>query len=416
MLDCSSAQEPCQSSSSNGGGGGGTLFYVRMYGPAVTSGLVQDYHNGTYECTFAVMDAGVYTIEVVVTYSQPPPVEDFPLPSKKFPTTQEPPYEGHLVAGFPIVVYIPTVTNTDSPTSRRTNMYHPKERGNRRTMKAVYSSYTQPPVDHSQQQQRRHCTTVDLTETSSTSAYYKARWVVTDRVNQAHHQIKTAPQSVNLEQYQWSLNGLGIQMQYQYQDCDIPVDDPITNRFTTAKQRSEPNVQQDVNHNNVASLISTCLAPTNKDNSNSNNKLQFLLIGDSTMRLQKDYLESYLSQLFPNGYGHMIQITFIELFGGMLKCQYEGRPNVTQLLEKQRRRQQKGGRRQQVIMFNSGLHDIHRLCGQQWKEDRATYLNHIPDLDLSCPQLYREALTELVQKVAQTPAVLRIFQTTTAGT
>lgn len=134
------------------------------------------------------------------------------------------------------------------------------------------------------------------------------------------------------------------------------------------------------------------------------------------MRLQKDYLESYLSQLFPNYYAHMIQITFIELFGGMLKCQYEGRPNVTQLLEKQRRRQQKGGRRQQVIMFNSGLHDIHRLCGQQWKEDRATYLNHIPDLDLSCPQLYREALTELVQKVAQTPAVLRIFQTTTAGT
>jgi hypothetical protein len=66
---------PCCLISQNGG----SLFYVRAYGPAILPGLVMDHRNGTYDVILHPMDEGIYTVEVVLTYFNPPPFSDFPM-------------------------------------------------------------------------------------------------------------------------------------------------------------------------------------------------------------------------------------------------------------------------------------------------------------------------------------------------
>jgi hypothetical protein len=58
-----------------------------------------------------------------------------------------------------------------------------------------------------------------------------------------------------------------------------------------------------------------------------------------------------------------------------------------------------------VVMFNSGLHDIHLLCGK----------NTTFGPSFSCGDVYRSKLKELVDVVNSFPAVLRVWQTTTAA-
>jgi hypothetical protein len=74
---------------------GGSLFYLRAYGPAIIPGLVADHLNGTYDFTFLPLDEGRYTVEVVLTFSHPPPFSVFPL--EKF---TEPLYEGYMLLVF----------------------------------------------------------------------------------------------------------------------------------------------------------------------------------------------------------------------------------------------------------------------------------------------------------------------------
>ena len=58
-----------------------------------------------------------------------------------------------------------------------------------------------------------------------------------------------------------------------------------------------------------------------------------------------------------------------------------------------------------MVIFNSGLHDIAQLCQQQARFSP----------DFSCGDLYRSKLEELVDVVNNFPALLRIWQTTTAA-
>ena len=91
-----------------------SLFFLRAYGPAVIPGTVTsrscgsnsidvDYSAGGgsvcyYEISFVFYDPGPYTIEVVLTFSSPPPITAFPLGKEL--NEQEPHYEGYLLPGF----------------------------------------------------------------------------------------------------------------------------------------------------------------------------------------------------------------------------------------------------------------------------------------------------------------------------
>jgi len=60
--------------------------------------------------------------------------------------------------------------------------------------------------------------------------------------------------------------------------------------------------------------------------------------------------------------------------------------------------------KQCIVIFNTGMHDIHCLCGAEWYDDHCTYLNQT-ELTLPCTTLYEMALRVLLDAVLQIPAV-----------
>lgn len=90
-------------------------FYARMYGPAVLAGHVTAIGNGQYEVAFFPQDAGVYWIEVVLTFSSTPAFVEFPV-------REEPGYEGYLLPGFPLQTIVDASSTASSTTT--TNQIH----------------------------------------------------------------------------------------------------------------------------------------------------------------------------------------------------------------------------------------------------------------------------------------------------
>jgi hypothetical protein len=60
------------------------------------------------------------------------------------------------------------------------------------------------------------------------------------------------------------------------------------------------------------------------------------------------------------------------------------------------------------------LHDIHRLCGQEWTQDRKDYLS-VSDTTFSCLQEYESIIRDFAKLIKRIPADLKIFQTSTAA-
>ena len=88
-------------------------FYARMYGPSVLPGYVTALGNGEYEVIFFPQDAGVYSIEVVLTFSSTP---DF----VEFPVANVPGYEGYLLPGFPLQQTVIEDSSTPATTATTT--------------------------------------------------------------------------------------------------------------------------------------------------------------------------------------------------------------------------------------------------------------------------------------------------------
>jgi hypothetical protein len=66
------------------------------------------------------------------------------------------------------------------------------------------------------------------------------------------------------------------------------------------------------------------------------------------------------------------------------------------------------------IIFNSGLHDLGRLCTHSWQGDRSEFLS-IPDESFSCTKQYRNSMEEFVDLLQSLQPELLVFQSTTAG-
>lgn len=196
----------------------------------------------------------------------------------------------------------------------------------------------------------------------------RAAWRVKSTVKQASYAIASRT-SVTLEGYQRGQNSLGFAAAYEYKECRL------------------------IEH--LTDVVQTCDVAIAR--------LHFILIGDSVMRLQKEWIENQLGT-------EKVKVTFMELFGGALRCSRLSGPNVTQLYEPMADYEAD----RTIVIFNTGMHDIHRLCGHHWIDDRPNYLTET-ELQLSCTAMYRTAIRELVAAVQKIPAVVRMFQTTTAA-
>lgn len=340
---------------------GGALFFVRAYGPSVIVGQVHDYKDGTYRIELLPKDPGAYTVEVVLTFSNPPSFGSFPLPKLE----QEPAYEGYLLPGFPLPLQvIPGEAKKASKT--KTNL----------------------PV----------CTGDDLLEESSTSAWEKARWLVTDKINHPYHVNNPDKKDVTFLGYQQSHNSLGIQMDYQYDNCQVL---PLP----SLKDTSNP--------------LGRC--------TDNKGPLNFIFIGDSNMRLQRNLFEEYFlglpeDQREKSRYNkYNIRATYFEISGGALRCNILGdKLSVTYFFDTIKARIDKSLEKPEryVILFNTGMHDIHRLCSQEFEADRVSYLGESAtdtSQGFHCVQHYRTAVEGLAQEIFDFPADLRVFQSTTAG-
>ena len=216
------------------------------------------------------------------------------------------------------------------------------------------------------------CKPEQLVETSrDDKSRRRARWRVIDNINSVNHQRNTLTEkNVTLQGYQESFNSLGIVMDYQFEDCRL-MPEP-THKINLFQCVREP--------------------------------LHIILIGDSTFRLQEKVIRKYVA------FNPLIRVSFLELYGGYFKTQYLTGPNVSDFLA-----QTADDVGKRMILFNTGLHDIHRLCGgEEMIEDRLTYLRS--DMPRACVDMYKIAISKLAEDIAKLPETdIKIFQTTTAA-
>jgi hypothetical protein len=362
---------------------GPSLFFLRAYGPAVIPGTVTsrscrdrrsiDIDSSSvgvddgcyYDITFVFYDPGLYTIEVILTFSNPPPISAFPLGKES--NRQEPHYEGYLLPGFPLMA---TVVEFEEEEEGETN--NPQK---------------STSISDNNANEKDLCKFEDLVETSSTSAMKKARWKVTGKVNEKEYSSKTMNSPlVSTIGYIQNVNSLGINMEYRnVNDCLIL-----------------PESSFDKNLRDRAMSVGQCSGPKKK--------IHIVYIGDSVLRVQKEMLQDLLKGI-PT---HQVEFTFLSLHGGYRKNQVLGPASVVTFLQDLR---VKTNGEEVVILFNSGLHDIHRLCGAEFLDERPAYLDkdRLTSGSFACVDEYRALLIDFVDVIHEFPAALKVFQSTTAA-
>jgi hypothetical protein len=206
--------------------GGGAQFYVRAYGPAVVTGTVMDYTNGTYVVSLPpLVDAGRYFVEVVLTYSFLPPAAVAAAMNDHFY------YEGHLLPDFPQVIehFADTTTSVAN---------------------------VKLPICQAHQ-------LLDETSTEPTrlpTALTRGRWVVTERIPWDKPPVSSEGNNI-LRQYMLGPQSLGVTMEYLWHSCRVP----------TLEQFADE------------------LWPACRDQATGQDRLvRIIFIGDSNMRLQKE--------------------------------------------------------------------------------------------------------------------------------
>jgi hypothetical protein len=331
---------------------GGSLFYLRAYGPAILPGLVEDHRNGTYDFTFLPLDEGSYTVEVVLTFSHPPPFSAFPL--EKF---TEPVYEGYMLPGFSLLVSVGYGSSDPAAVS------FPEE---------------SLPV----------CTKSDILEAGPYSAVENGRWVVKEKMIERYFSLSNhANTNMSLDGYQRGTNSLGIHMEYRPTKCSLLDEATLKDGQTLEKCMH----QHQGNHQ----------AATPKPK----RRLGIVLSGDSNMMIQAQLFEK------ENFLGAPPSFFYINIQGGINDAGVIAfiKMRVSSLLE---RDAQHDIPTSYVIVLNSGLHEILQLCGSA---HFGLKIDFEARGDARCANTYRRRLKEFAQELQKLPSVLTVFQTTTAA-
>lgn len=337
----------------------GTLFYVRAYGPSVITGNVIDYFNSSYLIEFYPIDTGEYTVEVVVTFSAPMELHEFPL---NWNTTtiieeEEPGYEGYLVSGFPLSILVENPEAT--------------------------STY-----------ERHWCNLSQLTEQSPTSSLNIGYWQIIDHVARSNHNPLTPDDTrVSLDGYRMSLNSLGVRMQYVYEDCELM---HISDIVGNANEGTSHAMGRCFHHLSFLDDLNRFHQSTESISPHAA-VLDVIFIGDSVMKLEMGFFIKLL------GRSDMVNCTFIETNGGLQSTL----SRISEELILKSKWSQSTSKR--VIMFNSGLHDIDVLCSSKRRRTRNR------TTAVSCVDSYRHQFKQLVGFIDAYPADMKVFRTTTAG-
>ena len=181
-----------------------TEFYLRAYGPSVITGVAKkmdmddDCRASYYRLSYYPLDAGSYTVEAVVAFTSPPPMESLPLGNDD---DEEPGYEGYLLHEFPLHLEV-------LPRSSSAVLCEDGAADN-----LPVCTIDQLPVRTSGM------------EDDDINMLMKGRWLVTEKARDSLYTEHTLnPHQVSLEGYQRAYNSLGIMMEYQPVGCSL-VDD-----------------------------------------------------------------------------------------------------------------------------------------------------------------------------------------------
>jgi len=217
----------------------------------------------------------------------------------------------------------------------------------------------------------RLCQIQDLQVKSVYDGMKLGTWRVVHKNNaRSRHTVRmnTTKNHISLRGYQEGHNSLGIFADYQPVNCNIIRDKDI---------------------GNVSFTLNSCLS-----NRLQNKSLRVVFIGDSVMRMQKEYFEQVINSSY-------VKVSWICIWGlipayDIFTSKIDGLRNSGEEV---------------IILVNSGLHDISVLCSMNRQKDRESYMPQ----QFSCVEEYRSALTRLTEYISNYPARLRIFQTTSAG-
>jgi hypothetical protein len=346
---------------------GGALFYVRAYGPAIVpSYKVQDHANGTYDIFLRHWDAGRYTVEVVLVFSHYAPFSDFPVKDDRM----EAAYEGYLLPGFPRTIHVVTSSAASSSASS-----------------ASSSSKLVLPT----------CQLPDLVETSKTGATETGRWLVTKKIMDQDYSRDLEHEQISLAKYQKGDNSLGVRLDYFPVKCRLLREDVVYAPQT---------LQTCLEHRKASSAKSN-----SKSNSQSPPSLlrqpHVVFIGDSNFRLQKE--------VFSKFFGGTLPVTYMKTQDGIVARLPQVKAALNELVAQDKATSED---KDYFVLFNTGLHDIIRLCTHDYpyspaSANAADKTQNV--LAEHCGAVYRRALVDFVQTVQAFPAVLAVWQTTTAG-
>lgn len=107
-----------------------------------------------------------------------------------------------------------------------------------------------------------------------------------------------------------------------------------------------------------------------------------------------------------------VSTDYINIYGGYRMCERQD-PNIKQKLDKIYAKSENSAK---AIIFNTGMHDIHRLCGSEWMEDRKNYIDEsVLAANFSCMREYESIVKDFADWISSVPADLRVFQSTTSA-
>lgn len=347
---------------------GGSLFYLRAYGPALLTGTVHDHNNGTY--TFAILphDVGVYKLEAVLTFSHPPKFEDLPVPFTG--STPEVAYEGYMLPGFPLEFEVVPADILDRFDSLTVSQRLKLEADHRRQLQEI---------------EFPKCKAHDFVENSVTSPLEKARWVLKQKPRfHPHNTFKmvsnySSEVNISLANYQTSETSVGFTMDYQYTNCTIDSLEELTNnkRWEQAVNSSKRKV-------------------------NNKRRLHFLFFGDSNIRNQHNFFRDYVAK--PSKLmGGKMALSYVEVMKYWPHTWDEARAKFLKIYDD-------NPNDHFIVVYNLGLHEISNRCSLFGQKTKRVEANPGP-----CIPFYSDDVTNMTDLVLSKPAMVRIWQSTTAG-
>jgi len=212
------------------------------------------------------------------------------------------------------------------------------------------------------------------------------RWMIKNKVKSRCYESENKKPSIR--GYQQGYNSHGIVMKYVQNKCKLFSDDQLDN-----------------GSKNTVSMINQCIYDKKKQNHPLLQKINIIFVGDSVMGRQYQWCGDILQK--SNTSKLEVEATFIRTHGGIILTM----ESVKRGLEKI---QKKDTLSKQFILFNTGLHDVAKLCSSNYAHFREKIYNITSD-EFSCVELYRNAFQDLITYIHNYNAEAKIFRTTTAG-